>query len=109
MIEVVIVILLLAGVALMLLAAVGVLRLPDFLCRSHAAAKATTLGIVLILAAVGLQLESEPARIKLLLSICFQLATIPVASHVLGLVAYRKNLPRWRGRPMDDHRTKAGR
>jgi multicomponent Na+:H+ antiporter subunit G len=109
MIEVVIVILLLAGVALTLLAGLGLLRLPDFLCRSHAAAKATTLGIVLILTAVGLQIESESARVKLLLAILFQMATIPVASHVLGLVAYRKNLPRWRERPMDDHRTKAGR
>lgn len=95
---------LLAGVALMALAGVGLLRLPDFLCRSHAMAKGMTLGIVLILAAAGLQLESESARIKLLLAIVFQLGTIPVASHVLGLLAYRKNLPRWRERPIADHR-----
>ncbi|MDW8309963.1 MAG: monovalent cation/H(+) antiporter subunit G, partial [Verrucomicrobiales bacterium] len=61
-------------------------------------------GIALILAATALQLESEAARIKLLLAVVFQLGTIPVASHILGLLAYRKNLPRWRERPMADHR-----
>ncbi|MCS7090356.1 MAG: monovalent cation/H(+) antiporter subunit G [Verrucomicrobiota bacterium] len=96
--------LLLAGVALMLLAAVGLLRLPDFLCRSHAVAKATTLGIALILLAAALRAESEPGRVKLLLAMLFQLGTIPVAGHVMGLIAYRKNLPRWRERPIADHR-----
>lgn len=96
--------LLLTGVALMVLATVGLLRLPDFLCRSHAVAKATTLGIALILLGVAVQMESEPARVKLLLAMLFQLGTIPVASHILGLIAYRKNLPRWRERPVADHR-----
>lgn len=104
MIEALTGVLLLAGVALMALAGVGLLRLPDFLCRSHAVAKGMTLGIVLILGATALQTDSEPARIKLLLAMAFQLGTIPVASHVLGLLAYRKNLPRWRERPIADHR-----
>lgn len=104
MIEALTGLLLLAGVALMALAGVGLLRLPDFLCRSHAVAKGMTLGIVLILGATALQTDSEPARIKLLLAMAFQLGTIPVASHVLGLLAYRKNLPRWRERPIADHR-----
>lgn len=104
MIEALTMLLLLGGVALMALAGLGLLRLPDFLCRSHAVAKAMTLGIALILAATAFQLESEPARLKLLLATLFQFGTIPVASHILGLLAYRKNLPRWRERPVADHR-----
>jgi hypothetical protein len=29
--------------------------------------------------------------------------TIPVASHLLGLLAYKKNLPRWQPRPVPRH------
>ena len=94
-------ILLIAGTLWIFVACVGLLRLPDLLCRSHAMGKAMTLGITLILLAVALQLGAEKAGLKVMLAILFQFLTIPVAGHLISLLAYRKNMPRWRHRPMD--------
>jgi multicomponent Na+:H+ antiporter subunit G len=89
----------LAGALLMLIASIGLLRLPDVLCRSHAVAKALTLGVFLLLLGLWLNLEGEEASLKILLAIFFQLVTIPVASHLVGLLALKKNLPLWKPSP----------
>jgi multicomponent Na+:H+ antiporter subunit G len=89
----------LAGALLMLIASIGLLRLPDVLCRSHAVAKALTLGVFLLLSGLWLNLEGEDASLKILLAIFFQLVTIPVASHLVGLLALKKNLPLWKPPP----------
>lgn len=94
-------ILLVAGTLWILVACIGLLRLPDLLCRSHAMGKAMTMGITLILLAVALHLGLEEAGLKVFLAILFQFLTIPVAGHLLSLLAYRKNIPRWRHRPID--------
>lgn len=94
-------VLMLGGVLWIGVASIGLLRLPDLLCRSHAMGKAMTLGITLVLLALGLQLGAEEAGLKIFLAILFQFLTIPVSSHLLCLLAYRKNIPRWRHRPMD--------
>ncbi len=97
MIEVLSGALLLSGCALMLLAAIGLVRLPDYYCRSHAVAKATTLGIGQILIAVWLQMGTEVAGLKIALALIFQFVTIPVASHLMSLTALRRGLAPWRG------------
>ena len=94
----------LAGALMIVIAALGVLRLPDVLCRSHAAAKALTLGIFLMLLGLWTHLGQTQNSFKIVLIIFFQLVTIPVASHLLGLLALERNLPRWKERPIDDHR-----
>lgn len=96
--------LILGGALLILTAAIGVVRLPDVLCRSHAVAKALTLGIFLMLLGLWVHLGEKQTALKILLAIFFQLVTIPVASHLVGLLALKKQLPRWKARPMDDHR-----
>jgi multicomponent Na+:H+ antiporter subunit G len=103
MIGILTVFLILTGSGLMLIAAIGVLRLPDVLCRAHAVAKALTLGVFLILSGLWLHLYGQQASLKILLAIFFQVVTIPVASHLLGLLAYKKNLPRWQPRPVPRH------
>ena len=87
--------LLLAGGAFfMVVAAVGAARLPDVYCRSHGVGKAMTLGIILMLLALGVLVDSV-AWWKIGVAIGFQLATIPVASHLFCLVAYKKKVRRW--------------
>lgn len=102
--EVLIAVLMISGVLLMLVAAIGLSRLPDPLCRAHAVAKAVSLGIALILLGAWVALGTAGAGFKLILAIVFQLATIPVASHLLAQAALQLNLPRWRppGRTNDD-------
>ncbi len=94
--------LLLTGAFLILTAAIGVVRLPDVLCRSHAVAKALTLGVFLMLIGLWVHLGDSRSALKIALAIFFQLVTIPVASHLVGLLALKQNLPRWKERPMDD-------
>lgn len=76
-------ILMVAGSAWYVLAAVGVARLGDTLARVHAATKATTLGMILV---VGGAVAGSPGvdAIKLSLTIGLVALTAPVGGHLLG-------------------------
>jgi multicomponent Na+:H+ antiporter subunit G len=102
--EALVIVCLLLGVGLILTAALGLLRLPDLLCRAHAVAKASSLGIFLLLLGLWLHLGTEVSGFKVVLAIAFQVLTIPLASHLAGMLAHEQALPRWRERPMDDDR-----
>ncbi|WP_437877406.1 monovalent cation/H(+) antiporter subunit G [Sorangium sp. So ce513] len=84
----------LGGCFFVVVAAVGMVKLPDVYCRSHALGKAMTLGIMLLLVGYGLRVP-EASWLKITLIVLFQLVTIPVASHLFCLVAYRKGVRRW--------------
>lgn len=85
-------VLLLAGGAVSLAAAIGVLRFPDPTTRAHAGAKPLTLGLFLAVAGLAVTLR-DPAVIGLLvLVVVFQVLTVPVAAHMIGRVAYRSHL-----------------
>jgi multicomponent Na+:H+ antiporter subunit G len=86
----------------MLLAAIGLLRFPDFFTRAHAGTKAASLGAGLILIAAVLPLSSEAIAVRVWLTIFFIFLTIPVAGHLLGRAAYLKGLPQWPGQNHDD-------
>ncbi|MCC5841412.1 MAG: monovalent cation/H(+) antiporter subunit G [Opitutales bacterium] len=89
--------LILLGCAVLLISAIGIIRLPDVYCRSHALGKGMTLGISLLLMGLWLYLGTEKAGIKVPLAIAFQFATIPVASHLLSRVAYQTGIPFHKG------------
>lgn len=82
------------GMFFVVVAAVGVFRMPDVYCRSHALAKALTLGIMLLLVGYGLSVP-EASWFKLFVALTFQFVTIPVASHLFCLTAYRKGVKWW--------------
>lgn len=82
-----------AGTLLMMVAGIGVVRMPDALCRGHAVAKAVSLGIALILMGLWAHLGAKTDGLKLLLAIVFQLLTIPVASHLLARAVYQSGEP----------------
>ncbi|MBX3042027.1 MAG: monovalent cation/H(+) antiporter subunit G [Bdellovibrionaceae bacterium] len=79
---------LIPGVFFMLVSAIGVLRLPDTYTRMHAASKAGSLGISLILLGVIFHLPSLSVIWKSLLTVFFLYLTTPVAAHILGRAAY---------------------
>jgi multicomponent Na+:H+ antiporter subunit G len=85
---------LLGGLFFLLVAAVGICRLPDVYCRAHALGKALTLGVILMLVALGFLIEGI-AWWKVIVAISFQLVTIPVASHLLCLIGFRRKVARW--------------
>ena len=82
-------VLILCGSALALAAAVGILRFPDVLSRMHAATKPQVLGMLLVLAGAAIRLRNSVDVWMLVLTGAFQLATAPVAAHLVGRLAYR--------------------
>jgi multicomponent Na+:H+ antiporter subunit G len=87
--EVLIAALLLCGSFLTLVAALGLLRLPDLFTRMHASSKAGSAGSGLLLLGVALQSGEADVRIKCLLTIGFFVLTAPVAAHLLAKAAVR--------------------
>lgn len=82
--------LLLAGGGMLLLAAWGVLRLPDALSRQHAATKAGTLAVALVCLGAMLAAGETGWTLRLLVILVFLLVTLPVASHLLARAAVRE-------------------
>ena len=74
----------LLAMTILLIAAVGIIRLPDALARQHAATKAATLAVSLF--ALGLALVAWDAawawRLTVLVAILWM--TLPLASHALA-------------------------
>jgi multicomponent Na+:H+ antiporter subunit G len=81
--------LLLAGALFGLIAAIGVLRLPDLYTRLHAASKAGAVGGGLILLAVALVSFDGAIALRALIGIVFLLMTTPVSAHLLARVHYK--------------------
>lgn len=95
-------IVLLAGSAICLLAALGVLRLPDFFMRMHAATKAGVVGSGLVLISVAITDTTAVTWFKVGAAVLFLLLTTPVAGHLLGRAAYIGGAPLWAGTVRDD-------
>ena len=97
----------LAGSLFFLVAAIGLLRLPDFYTRAHAPTKAATLGLLLCGSGSVLVFgPEESARwIEKLLLMLFVLLTAPVSTQLLvrGAAARRvPQTPETRGGPTTD-------
>ena len=83
---------LVAGSLFCIIGAVGVIRMPDFYTRTHAASITDTLGATLIL--VGLAIYSGPNLVTVKLGFVLMLLyiTSPTAAHALVKAAYSKGL-----------------
>jgi multicomponent Na+:H+ antiporter subunit G len=79
---------LIAGALLSLAAGVALVRFPDLLTRMHAAAKPQVLGLLLVLVGCALRLRTGVDITTLVLVGVFQLATAPVAAHMVGRAGY---------------------
>ena len=76
------------GAGLVLLAAVGVVRFGDPLARMHALAKASTLGILLILFGTAINLRNVNDITSLVLAAGLHLLTSPPASNMVSRAIY---------------------
>ena len=75
-----------AGSVLLLLAALGLVRMPDVYNRMQAGTKATTLGSMLFL--VGIAIAKPEWWAKILVLILFIVFTNPISSHALARAAH---------------------
>jgi len=80
------------GLFFVLAGTIGVLRLPDFYTRLHAAGMTDTLGAELILLGLIIQSGYSQMTLKLLLVAFFLLITSPTATHAVAHAAYKNGL-----------------
>jgi multicomponent Na+:H+ antiporter subunit G len=85
-------VLMIAGSALALIAAIGLFRMPDAYSRIHVATKPATLAVVFTVGAAVLRVPGTAPTTKLLLAVLLQFWTAPVASHMLGRAAHAAGL-----------------
>jgi multicomponent Na+:H+ antiporter subunit G len=104
MTEIAIGVLWIVGSAFALLAAIGVLRMPDVFTRMQASTKASTLGLGCLAIGAALQLGDVTSLIRLVSIGAFLLLTTPVSAHVIARAAYRAGVPLWEGTVLDERR-----
>ncbi len=105
-IDVIVILLLAAGIFFMFTGVIGLLRLPDFYTRLHATGKCDTLGEVLIIAGLllyhlfvyspGAELSVKLVPVKLIFLIIFIFLANPTATHAIMKAAYKTGLKPWK-------------
>ncbi len=102
--DVVTAVLIVVGGAFMLLAGVGIVRMPDLFMRMQAATKAATLGAGCMLMAVAVHFGELTVVTRALLVTAFVFLTAPVAAHMIARAAYSVGTPLWKGTIADEFR-----
>lgn len=72
-----------------LAARMGLVRFPDLLARMHTATKPQVLGVLLMMLGLGLRLRSGHVIWMLVPVALLQMATSPVAAHMVARAGYR--------------------
>ena len=104
--DVIIIILCAFGVLFILLAAIGVVRMPDFYLRVSVTTKAATLGIGLILISAAIYFGSISVTSRVIAIIFFLFLTAPVAAHMIGRASYFIGIPLWKKSVLDEMKGK---
>jgi multicomponent Na+:H+ antiporter subunit G len=93
----------LLGSILILLSAIGVVRLGDVLARLHALAKASTLGVLLVISGAAINLRDINDITSVVLAGILYLLASPPASNMVSRATYLvEGLP---SDAVDEHRT----
>lgn len=100
--DIIVIILVSLGTLFVLLAAIGLVRMPDLYLRISVTTKAATLGIGLILASAAVFFSETSVTTRILAIIFFILLTAPVGAHLLGRASYFIGIPMWKKSVMDD-------
>lgn len=94
-IDVVSILLLLAGTVFFIAGTVGLLRFPDVFTRIHALTKADNVGLGLIVFAIALQAASVWAALKLVLIWLLILLASSTTGHLVACAALRLGIRPW--------------
>jgi multicomponent Na+:H+ antiporter subunit G len=89
-------------------AALGVLRMPDFYTRLHAVAKAETLGVILTAVALILWVGPGLLAVKIGFVAVFLFVANPTSTHAIGRAAFRTGVRSWQREPVADRTPGAG-
>jgi multicomponent Na+:H+ antiporter subunit G len=102
MTDVIIMILSALGVLFIILAGIGMLKMPDFYMRVSISTKAITLGVGLILIASAVSFNEFSVTSRVIAIIIFIILTAPVAAHMIGRAAYFSKVELWKNTVQDD-------
>lgn len=84
------------GAFFFLVGTIGLVRLPDFYSRTHAATKCDTLGAGSMLLALAVFTGFEASSLKLIVLAALVLLVSPTSGHALARAAHRTGLEYWR-------------
>ncbi len=90
------------GALFILLAAVGIVRMPDFYLRISVTTKAATLGIGMILIAAAIFFGEIGVSSRVIAIIFFLFITAPVGAHMIGRTAYFIGTRLWKNNVLDE-------
>ena len=93
--DAVVVVLAAIGALFFLIGTIGILRLPDFFTRTHAATKCDTVGAGSLLLALAVYNGASVANFKILVLMLIVLVASPTSGHALARAAYRTGLKPW--------------
>lgn len=102
MTDIIIAILSTIGACAILIASIGILRMPDFYLRLSVTVKAATLGSGLLLLSAAIYFPQVSVATKAVAIIFFLILTAPVSAHMIGRAAYFIGTPLWKGTIRDD-------
>ena len=94
--------LLVVGALFTLLAAIGLVRMPDLYTRMSCSTKAATLGVVATVAGAALHFADAGIAARAGAGAVFVMVTAPVAAQMIGRAAYLVGVPLWAG-TITDH------
>jgi len=86
------------GLVTMLTGSAGIIRLPDFFTRTHAASLAETVGIILVLIGLAVYEGLTLNAAKILLAVAFIALASPVGVHMLARAALLAGVKPWAAR-----------
>lgn len=103
--EIIIIIFITVASFFLLVAAIGLVRLPDFYMRLHAATKGMTVGIgcMLIASAIFFSIESNKFEVQQVLITMFLFITAPMTVHMLAKAALHVRIQAKEGSLNADH------
>jgi multicomponent Na+:H+ antiporter subunit G len=107
MIEIITAILWVTGSVFALLAALGLVRMPDVFTRMQASTKASTLGLGCLVIGTALQLGDLASWIRAASIGAFIFLTTSVSAHVIARAAYLADVPLWEGTLVDERQRDA--
>lgn len=93
-----------AGALFVLLAAIGLVRMPDFYLRLSVTTKAATLGIGLMLCGAAIYFNEISVTSRVVAIIIFLFLTAPVAAHMIGRSSYFIGTKLWKKSVIDELR-----
>ena len=101
-IEIISSVLVVCGSLFLLIAAIGILKLPDFYIRNSAVSKAITFGLSLILIGIAIYYYSITVVLKIAGMLFFVFLTSPVAAQVISRAAWKNKVRFWKETDIND-------